>query len=85
MKMQSMDTNPKMEELMISLIRNTSIAHRISKVCSLSQTIMYLSRRAITRANPNLSDKEVKSKYISYHYGENLAKLFIHQLSEKES
>jgi hypothetical protein len=74
-----------MEELMISLIRNTSIANKISKVCSLSQTIIYLSRRAITRANPNLSDKEIKSKYISYHYGEKLAKLYMHQLSEKES
>ena len=81
--MQSIDTNPKMEELMISLIRNTSIAHKISKVSSLSQTVMYLSRRAITRANPDLSDKEIKTKYISYYYGDKLSKLYNNHLKRK--
>ncbi|KPA11797.1 hypothetical protein MHK_007998 [Candidatus Magnetomorum sp. HK-1] len=83
MKTQSIDTNPKMEELMISLIRNASIEQKISKVRSLSQTIMYLSRRAIKRANPDLTEKEIKTKYIAYHYGDNLANLYSKALKRK--
>jgi hypothetical protein len=72
---QSPDTHPKIEELLISLIRNTSTAKRISRVRSLSESTIGLSRRAIKRANPDLNKKELNLKFVSYHYGENLAGL----------
>ncbi len=52
------DTNPKAEEFQISLIRRASVAERLSRTRSLSRTVIQLSRRAIARANPGLSEQE---------------------------
>ena len=70
---QSPDTSPEAEKVQIELIRKLSVAQRISKVRSLSQTTMYLSRRAIRRANPSLSEREVDLAFVAHHYGEDLA------------
>jgi hypothetical protein len=75
MKTQSPDTHPEMETVFISLLRDLSVAKRISKVRSLSESTIKLSRRAIVRANPGLDNDEMSFKFISYHYGENLAVL----------
>ena len=70
---QSVDTNPKVEKFQISLIRQASIAKRIARMRSLSQTVVQLSRRAIMRANPGLSEQELNLIFVSYHYGTELA------------
>ncbi len=70
---QSPDTSSQAEKVQIELIRESSVSRRISKVRSLSQTTMYLSRRAIQRANPFLSEREVDLVFVANHYGENLA------------
>lgn len=70
---QSADTNPKVEKFQISLIRQASIAKRIARMRSLSQTVVQLSRRAIMRANPDLSEQELNLIFVSYHYGTELA------------
>jgi hypothetical protein len=82
---QSSDTHPIMEELQISLIRNSTIAKRISRVRSLSETAIRLSRRAIMRVNPDLDKKELDLKFISYHYGEKLAGFLRKYLESKSS
>lgn len=71
---QSPDTAPQAERVQIELIRESSVCKRISKVRSLSQTILYLSRRAIQRTNPSMSEREVDLAFVSNHYGEKLAK-----------
>jgi len=71
--LQSFDTHPKIEEMQISLIRQSNVAKRISRMCSLSQIIIQLSLRAVFRANPKLSEQELKFKFIAYHYGNELA------------
>ena len=53
---QSIDTNPKAEKYLISLIRKASPASKLSQVRSLFQTMMQLSRRAIERANENMDE-----------------------------
>lgn len=73
MRTQSVDTNPKAEKFQISLIRQASIAKRIARMRSLSQTVVQLSRRAIMRANPDLSEQELNLIFVSYHYGTELA------------
>jgi len=70
---QSPDTSSHAEKIQIELIRESSVSMRISKVRSLSQTTMYLSRRAIQRTNPFLSEREVDLAFVANHYGENLA------------
>ena len=70
---QSSDTHPKAEKFQISLIRRASIAKRTSRTRSLSQTVIQLSRRAILRANPKLSEQELNLVFVDYHYGSDLA------------
>lgn len=70
---QSPDTAPQVERVQIELIRKSSVCKRVSKVRSLSQTTMYLSRRAIQRTNPFLSEREVDLAFVANHYGEKLA------------
>ena len=70
---QSPDTAPQAEKVQIELIRKSSVSKRISRVRSLSQTVMYLSRRAIQRANPSLSEREVDLAFVEHHYGKDLA------------
>jgi hypothetical protein len=70
---QSPDTCPQAEKVQIKLIRESSVSKRVSKVRSLSQTTLYLSRRAIQRTNPFMSKREVDLAFVANHYGENLA------------
>jgi len=70
---QSPDTAPQAERVQIELIRESSVCERVSIVRSLSQTTMYLSRRAIQRTNPSLSEREVDLAFVANHYGEKLA------------
>lgn len=70
---QSSDTAPEAEKVQIELIRKSSVSRRIATVRSLSQTTMYLSRRAIQRTNPSLSEREVDLAFVVYHYGDDLA------------
>jgi hypothetical protein len=70
---QSLDTDPQAEHVQIELIRRLSVAQRISLVRSLSRTTMFLSRRAIQRANPSMSEREVDLAFVELHYGKELA------------
>jgi hypothetical protein len=85
MRTQSPDTHPEIENKLISLLQNLSIAKRISKVRSLSESTIKLSRRAIMRANPGLDKAELNLKCISYHYGEELAVLFREYMKSRSS
>jgi len=67
------DTHPKIREKHISLIRQLSVAERISRLRSFSETIIQLSRRAIRRVNPSLSKEELRCKIVAHHYGNDLA------------
>jgi len=81
---QSPDTFPQAEKVQIELIRESSVAKRISRVRSLSQTVMYLSRRAIRRAAPFLTEREVDLAFVANHYGENLAERLALYLERKQ-
>jgi hypothetical protein len=81
---QSSDTDPQAERVQIGLIRESSVARRISTVRSLSQTVMYLSRRAIRRAKPFLTEREVDLAFVANHYGENLAERLALYLERKQ-
>ena len=67
------DTSPEAEKVQIELIRRCSVAERFAKVRSLTARTFGLSKRAIARANPDLSPQELQIKFIELHYGKNLA------------
>ena len=70
MKLQSSDTNPEAEKLLISLIRSKSIPERLSRLVSLSSLTIRLSKRGIARANPGKSKQELDLIFVKQHYGE---------------
>ena len=73
MMIQSRDTTLEAEEVQLALIREASIAKRITRVRSLSQTMIQLARRAIKRVNPGLNDQEINLIFVENHYGQMLA------------
>ena len=73
MTTQSIDTHPKAERALISLIRQATPAKKLSQVRSLSQTMIRLSRRAIMRANENIDEQEANLVFVTHHYGSDLS------------
>ena len=79
------DTDPETEKVHISLLRNASISQRLSRVRSLSKTVMILSWRAIARANPGLTDQAIDILFVAHHYGQDLADRLKNYLDQKPS
>jgi hypothetical protein len=73
MTTQSIDTNPEVERVLISLIRKLSTEEKLNQTLQFSSSIINLSKRAIARANPDLSEDEKKLLFVEYHYGAELA------------
>ena len=73
MKTQSRDTIRSAEEVLIDLQRKKTVSEKIDQVCSLSSTVMGLSRRAITRARKPLTETEANLMFVELHYGSKLA------------
>ena len=80
-----LDTLPKAEKFQISLIRKASTAKRMSLMRSLSKTVIQLSRRAISRANPGLNEEEVNLIFVANNYGDDLAKRLSKYLKQRYS
>jgi hypothetical protein len=71
---QSSDTRARSEKVLLGLLRNKSPAEKLDQVRSLSQIVIGLSRRAISRANMDKDAAEVDLLFIRLHYGEPLAR-----------
>jgi len=70
---QSTDTNPEVEKILITLLRKISVEEKLNRTLRFSSSIIYLSKRAIARANPGLSEIERDLLFVEYHYGAALA------------
>lgn len=68
------DTDPRVEQIHIEMLRKAGGAKRASLAISLSETLISLSRRAIARANPDLSEEEQDLLFIAINYGEEMAR-----------
>ena len=74
MRTQSRDTNTNTEKRLISLLQNQSRVEKFSRVRSLTETVINLSKRAIKRGNKNLNEEQINLLFIEYNYGKELAK-----------
>ena len=73
MKTLSQDTSPEIELKLIEMLRQQTPTQRLSKTLYLTTVTLNLSRRAITRANPGKSKRELDLLFVEYHYGKDLA------------
>jgi hypothetical protein len=67
------DTHPESDRVQIELLRKKTVSERFALVRSLTAFTIDLSRRAIARANPDLSPDELRIKYIELVYGKELS------------
>jgi hypothetical protein len=79
------DTDPKTEEFQISLLRDASETERLALALSLSHTVIQLSKRAIARANPGMSKRELDIAFVELHYGKELAEKLRVYFNRKKS
>ncbi|MBD3346382.1 MAG: hypothetical protein GF401_15120 [Chitinivibrionales bacterium] len=63
------DTSPDAEHVQIELLRRAGPAGRFRKMASLSHSVVKMSKRAIARQNPTLSDFEQSMLFVTLHYG----------------
>ena len=59
--------------MQLELLRAATPARRFALARSLTQTTIELSREAIRRQRPHLTDLEVKLEWVALSYGEDLA------------
>jgi hypothetical protein len=67
------DTTPDAERVQVDLLRAASVARRLHTAFSLSATVMTLARRALARAQPHASPRELDRRFVELHYGAELA------------
>lgn len=67
------DTSPEAEQVQAELLRNASTARRFQLAQSLSRMTIQLSRRALRRAHPDATEREIDLAFVELHYGHALA------------
>lgn len=76
MRMQSQDTDEKTEAALVSIQRRLSFSQKFAQIRSLTETTIGLSRRAIQRAHPGISEDALNHFFVELHYGKELAGRF---------
>jgi len=85
MRTQSTDTDARAEAALIAMLRKAKPCQKFGQVRSLSQTTLSLSRRAILRKNPHLTEAELHELFVRYQYGEELADRFRQYLKNRSN
>lgn len=67
------DTSPEAEQMQLRLLRDMSPAQRANLALELTSEVIRASKRAIARAYPSLTEREVGYRFIELHYGRELA------------
>jgi transcription initiation factor IIF auxiliary subunit len=75
MRTQSPDTSEEIEKKLIEETRKLTTAQKFAQVSSMSQFVANLSKRAIKRANPNATKRELDLIFVRLHYGEKIYKM----------
>ena len=67
------DTHPDAEAVQLELLRRATVAERFNKVRELTRIAVYHARRAIARAHPDCTERELDLIFVETHYGRDLA------------
>lgn len=67
------DTHPDAEAVQFELLRRMTTAQKFEVTCALTDMAIDQSRRAIERAHPGITRREVDLKFIELSYGADLA------------
>ena len=67
------DTSPEAEAVLIRLLREKPCHLRLQEAVAASNLVAEQCKNAIRRNNPELSEDEVKLRFIAINYGQELA------------
>jgi hypothetical protein len=67
------DTSSEAERVQIAMLRRATPAKRLGLMCALSSCSRALACRALARARPELSHRELQIAFVELHYGKELA------------
>lgn len=67
------DTSLDAERVQVALVRAAPVARRLHLALALSATIIGAARRALARARPHLSARELDLWFVELHYGTDAA------------
>lgn len=73
MRSNSNDIDLNVEKLQIAILRENNVKKRLTLALSLSAAAINLSKRAIKRVNPGVSEKEAILLFVKYNYGNQYA------------
>ncbi len=83
MKQLYKDTHPIVEEKQYELLKVLTTSEHLKKTLEMSSWLVWLSRKAIAKAHPQWSTKEIDLFFVEIYYGEALARKLKHYLEEK--
>ena len=66
---RSPDTDADAEHVQIALLRAVPVARRLRIAMQLSATVIGAARRALARARPHASARELDLRFVEVHYG----------------
>lgn len=66
------DTDSDTEAEMLRLLRGASVARRFALADALTHSVVALSRRALAKRRPHLSEREILLEWVGLHYGREL-------------
>ena len=76
MRKYTSDTDESIERRQMELLRKLTLAQRFNLTCSLTHSVIQLSRKAIEKSFPDFSKKEIDVKFIELNYGKELSDKF---------
>lgn len=77
------DTDPQAYRVLVELARKAGAGRKVAQAAALSTELARLSRRAIRRARPHLSDRDVDLEFVAVHYGRDLSDRARRYMEEK--
>jgi len=67
------DTSCDAYRVQTELLRTAGTVGRFQRTCSITRTVVALSRQALRRRMPHLSEEEIGLAFVKLHYGPELA------------
>jgi hypothetical protein len=67
------DTTPEAERVQVDLLRAAPVARRLHLALRLTATVVGAARRAIARAHPEATRRELDLRFVELHYGADVA------------
>jgi hypothetical protein len=82
---RSIDTEADAEEVQLRLLRAAPPGRRLQIAFRLSATVIGAARRAIARARPQATKRELDLRFVEVHYGADLARALRAHLERRDT